>query len=390
MVKLANLPPPENPDILRAYNSAFNDAIATHLGKDHSGEDVSMMSDGEFATYIADSERQPLNPMLVVRESLGYPEGTPTIDILQGLRSAYHDLVAEYEAHNVDGQAALFNMLDIIAHTEAYIAGYSRELGRLTTIPMLNDPSLNAPARWLDKIWVPQEDEHDRLMQLVLLGTGIENMEEFYTDHSRHMQIGVHLPVQQIIPTTAYLAVQEAVTDPSYGNGAALSGPVLSKPLKRIRPDEARHAREYAGVLLTLMVAAADLTVIALRDEYSSFAMPGNEGVRNFADKALVAGIAGVLDQVTILTKQRRLINHLGIEEAEVKSDEAKRAQEELVDPDGRYGQKAFERRAKQLERVRERAIKKAQAGGHLLPAILGVTVDSDVRTGELSFPLSA
>ncbi len=382
--------PNESPAVVETYNLAFSDAIATHLSLPGiSGTDLSKMSDVEFMEQIESSGRQPLNPVSVARETLGLEEGTPLMDIMSGLRQAYAKIVEQYEGHGVDGRSALKNASNIIGHTEAYISGYSRELGRLVNKMVLYNPKYNMPSRWLDKIWVPQEDVHDRLWSMMITGFADENMETFYDDHSHHMQVGVHIPIKSILPTQTYLMQQEGSTVPSYGNTAALYGPVLRNPALRIREDEARHKREYQAVTKRLLEVEPDGVVLAIKNEFDNFAMPGRDGIRNFATKELNAVINGILDPVSVLAVQIPMIRQL-VDSAEVKTDEAKVARDALMDTSGDYSQKQVEKRKYQLELMRNRVIKKAIANGELLPAILGVTVVSDSRTGELSFPMDA
>lgn len=387
---LPELFPSESPEIVKAYNDAFGEAIAKHLDVDGvSADDFAEMSDSEFVDVIQASDRQPLNPITVARETLGLEPDTPVIEIMTGLRETYGELVKQYEDNGIDGKSALLNASNIIGHTEAYISGYSRDLGRLVHKMTLLDPSYNLPTRWLDKIWVPQEDAHDRLWSMLISGLAEEDMEAFYQDHARHMQIGVHLPVSSILPTQTYLMQQEGSTVPSYGNTAALYGPVLRKPALRIREDEARHKREYQAVTKRLMDVDPDAVVVSIKNEFDNFAMPGRDGIRDFRGKELSAVITGILDPVSILDVQIPMIKQL-VEAVVVTSDDAKRAQDALLDPNGEYSDKRREKRKHQLEIARDRSIKKAREDGSLVPAIVGVTVLADRRTGELSFPLSA
>jgi len=381
--------PSDSSEIVEAYNAAFGDAIATHLSVPGvTGDDLAKMSDSEFVEVIKSSDRQPLNPITIARETLGLEEGTPVIEIMNGLQEAYRVLIDEYVDNGVDGKSALRNASNLIGHTEAYITGYSRDLGRLTNKMVLLDPSYNLPTRWLDKIWVPQEDAHDRLWSLMMSGLSDDDMEMFNADHSRHMQIGVHLPITSILPTQTYLMQQEGSTVPSYGNTAALYGPVLRKPAVRIREDEARHRREYQAVTKKLMEVDPDAVVIAIKNEFDNFAMPGKDGIRDFDDKTSSAAINGILDPVSILEVQIPMINQL-IENAAVKSEDAKKAKDALLDDNGKYSLRQKAKRVRALEGLREKVVSSAIKKRQLMPAIIGVTVVADKRSGELTFPRS-
>ena len=388
---LGEILPNESPELLTAYNTAFNEAIARQLFNDSKrGTEVAEMSDAEFLHQIEISDRQPINPVAIAREALGYPEEAGITHVLVGLQQEYQKLIAQYEDNGVDGRSALRNATNIIGHTEAYIAGYSRQIGKLTNRILMVDPVLNAPARWLEKLWVPQEDEHDRLWALFMMGCREEDMEDFYADHSHHMQVGVHVPVESLTPTQLYLTQQEGTTDTSYDNISTLYGSALRRIPKTIQGDESRHARDYLGVSTDIVEVDPDLTVTSLEYEVRTFAMPGKEGIRDFDEKSKQAGITGILDPLSILAVQQKTFRRLGIGDRVFKSDQAKAAQEKLMDPNGDYGDKMFKKRTRQLEGLRVRAIEKARQKGQLLPAIIGITVVADPRTGQLSFPMAA
>lgn len=373
------------------YNNSFNRAISTHFygSKVDRSDDIAAMTDAEFLEEVLSVDRQPINPWQVMRETLGYEEGASSLDVLHGLRQAYNDLVADYEAHGVDGRTALANAINIIGHTEAYITGYSREIGILNNQIRQQDASLNGPARWHDKIWVPQEDGHDRLWSLLTLASSA-NMEAFGREHIRHLQIGTHLDIEDSLETLVYVTLQERSTGPSYGHIAKLLGPVLFRPSFVIKGDEDRHTREYASVTGDMLQVDPDATITILEKESDEFGMPGQEGIEDFESKAMVAGLAGVLDPVIILKLQRSLYKRIALDRAQPKTDIAKRSQERLLDSDGPYSEAMLIKRQGQMERIRARAVEKARKDGRLLPAILGVTVDADPLTRELSFPMAA
>lgn len=383
---------PEEERVIPTFNDAVNEAMALHVyGRNGvpAGTNFAELDDVEFQRVVDGSVRQPLNPITVCREALGYESGATLQDIMAGLRTARRAVLQQYLDHGVDPRPAWKAISDIIGHTEAYITGYSRVLGALAQKFILHNPKYNALDRWIGKLWVPEEDGHDRTHQLVQYSTEDTDAEEFATDHIRHMQKGMHVPATEVVPTTIYLWGQEDSTTISYRNREKLEGPVFYVPVRKTGSQEAVHTRLYGIGSAALMRMWPDLTVVALEEEHNTFAMPGREGIRNFGSKALVAAIAGLLDPVSVLEAQRERVKRLKLTRDLFKSDPAKKAYDTLVDPDGPYGDDELKRRRVDMEKKRERAIERARKSGQLMPAIIDVTVTSDAR-GNLSFPISA
>ena len=373
------------------YNHAVNDAMATHLFPKQgvNGGDVAAMDDEEFLGALQSGDKQPLNPVRIAREALELPEDTPVAEVMDGLAAAHGELLQTYEDNGVDPEPALQAAGDIIAHTEAYIAGYSRALGSFANAIHWANPSHDGPKRWIDHVWVPEEDMHDRSLAFMMAARANPRLEEFYDHHAHHMQVGMHVPLEDPLQATAYLAQQEGSTGPSYKGYEALLGPVLGAFPRAIGNQEARHTRFYRYVARELAREYPDDMTVALLGEEQNFAMPGQQGIPDFKEKAGVAGGVGILDPEKIITVQRGLNAYMGLDGLDYETDEGKAARDALIDPFGDFGERMLEKRASQMAKARERAARRAEGRGEFLPAIIDVTVVQDPRTGELSFPRS-
>lgn len=385
-----------DPGKSEVFNRAVNDAMATHLlGSAASGVDIGGLDDQEFLAVVQSVKGQPMNPFTIVGTNVEFSDpqnwDTPLMDdVVDVLRGAAEELRHNYREHGVEPTRAIDAATQIISHTEAYITGYSRELGILGHRMVAANVGHNALQRWVAKLWVPEEDMHDRSLSFQNTLVGEVDMEEFFAGHAHHMQVGMHVPLVNLEQSTAYLAQQEGSTVPSYQGYAALLGPTLGQIPRAVGAQEARHTRFYTYVDERMMDEFPDDTVVALLGEEEAFEMPGMEGIPNFASMAAVAGLVGILDPVKVLTVQQRLNTRLKIADRQFTTDEAKRAQDILVNPSGPFSKAKLEKRQRQMEILRERAVEKERREGEPLPAILGMTVVADPRTNELSFPYSS
>ena len=377
---------PEDKKIVPVFNEAVNYQMTIHIGGEAKGADLNKLDDQEFTELVMNSERQPLKPLAIARDMLGYDETATAADIMSGLHNEHMALKSLYLSNGIDPTQALDDSADIIDLTESYIAGYSRMIGGFAQRVEMTEPGANGLRRWNDKIWVPEEDGHDRSLGLDRLARD-RGGDRFDNDHVRLMQIGVHPVLDSIPAAMSYPDLQEGATDPSYSNRSALLGPNLGQLPKLIGKQEVYHFRMYGGVLKKVMDADPDRTLLAFEKEVKNFDMPGREGIRDYEKREKAAALTGLLDPASILDVQRKTIKRLGVSERNFATEEAKRAQHELTNPDGSYGDAALAKKQRQLDLIRERKVNIAVKAGGLMPAILGVTVVAHPVTGELTFP---
>lgn len=371
------------------YNEAVNEALGKHyFGEAERGADIAAMSDDEFKELRLTGDVQPINPVdVLAREMNVDPETVTSPQINEFLRDAWQTLLQDYRRNGIDALPTIQAATNIISHTEAYITGYSRDIGIQAARVLAVDPRFTGPMRWHAKTWVVDEDIHDRAATLQNQATGMLPPRAFYDEHRVHMIKGVHVTTDDPIQTTAFVTTQEGVTVPSYTGQGVLLGPVLGLLPEKIRTNEAEHFSFYRRVIRRLLDHFPDETIVAIHDANHNFQMPGKEGIPNYEVKSLAAATAGVLDPGIVIGVQRRIFKQLKIAERTFTSDEAKQAQEALLDPKGEFGEETQARFERGIAAARRRAIRRREGCDQPLPAIIGMTVVKDGHTKQLSFP---
>lgn len=374
------------------YNDAVNAALAKlYLGDAAKADEIAALSDAEFIDMRLTGSVQPINPASALAKGMGAaPEDVTSPEINEFLYEAWQKVQRDYAEHDIDPMPSIEAAANIISHTEAYITGYSREIGVLAARIAAVDPSFTGPTRWHAKTWVVDEDIHDRAAQLQNQATGMLPPHNFFDEHRVHMVKGIHVRVKDPIRSTAFLTTQEGVTVPSYVGEGILFGPELGILPGEVRTNEAQHFNFYRRVIGYMLDHFPDETVTAIYEANVDFEMPGKEGIPDYEVKSMKAALAGVLDPAKVLTVQRNIIRQLHIADRQFTSDTAKQAQEALIDPAGQFGEKALQRAERGLNTLRRRVIRRAREEGTLLPAIVGVTVDKDTVTHEMVFPEAA
>lgn len=378
--------------IAPVYNDAVNASLAKlYLGDANLGPDIGAMSDQEFMEMRLTGDLQPINPARVLANKMDAdPETLTYPQINEFLHEAWREAQAAYAEHGVDPLPSIQAIVNIITHTEGYITGYSREIGILAARVLATNPKFTGPTRWHTKTWVVDEDGHDRIAQLQNQATGLLLPNTFFDEHRIHMVKGIHVAVENPIQTNAFLTTQEGLTVPSYTGESTLLGPILGILPGEVRKNEAQHFSFYRRLMNYLLDYFPDETVIAIYDANVDFEMPGKEGIPDYEGKSMSAAIAGALDRAKTIGVQRNIIKQLNISGRQFVSDEAKTAQEALVDPEGQFSEKAQLRAQRGMDAARRRQLRFATSSGELMPAIIGLTVDKDSKTQELTFPLAA
>ena len=405
--------------IAPVYNRLINGATGEYLSSEpmdldvrdrsrwrteHPTIDVGALDDTEFMTAVLESSRQPLNPLRLARDALG-DESLSRLEVIDGLKSAYADLLQQYAQNGVDA-SDLDLVWEMIGLTEAYIDGYSREIGQVATRLMIIDPKYNALERWNSQCWVPDEGMHDKLLWWLRTHLNIGD-EEVYTDkHIRHNKIGNHVDMSSFIRLNGYVTLQEDSTVVSYENMVKLLGPVFGYIFYKVAANEAQHKRAYRYILLELTKEFPDESVLAMLINCDAFAMPGEVGIDGYKKMATALGRMGLLDPVGVQASQSQLIKSMGLSKLTLLSDDAERAREQLLKNADESSNKeelskgARKRRvaATLVERARERALSDASRHGTPLPIIIGHTVDGRVKkvkgrqgtVRETVFPMSS
>jgi hypothetical protein len=385
------------------YNKLINQATSEYLHAEpadlpalmrsewrrtHPKVDIENMNGSEFTSLVLETPRQPLNPIDLARKGLELAgidiTGMSELDLSASLRTEYERLLIEYKDNHVD-PSALALVWEMIHLTEAYIAGYSRELGCVAMRLEDIDPKFDAFTKWNNQIWVPDEDMHDKIMGWILSSTGIIDQRKFYSDHSRHMKIGNHVDLSSFITANTYVTLQEDATVISYENAAKIYGPVFGYIFAQIAANEAQHKRAYRHVHLGLSKEFPEETVIATRDACDAFEMPGHDGIEKFEQMAVDLGFLGLLDLHSTYESQSRLVESMGIECMDLKSRNANIAREKLLAGTNK-GALLAKNKTRQLEVIREGMVRRASRQGKLRPLIVDITVSSEPATRRTVF----
>ena len=384
------------------YNEYIEDATEVYLNaeptdlsplnrkawrEEHPKVSIGSLTHEEFLEAVLSSPRQSMNPVSLTRDALGYSEDATEEEISTGLRLAYGNLIELYMDNGLD-PSPLSMAWEMISLTEAYIAGYSRDIGGVALRLQRHDKGLNALERWNSQLWVPDEDMHDRTLSFAMTSAGIVNQEEYFRKHIRHMKIGTHVDLSNVITVNGYVTLQEDATVISYQNLAIIFGEVFGRIFSAIAENEAQHKRAYRSILLTLSNAFPDDSVISLLHNCESFEMPGIEGIEGYEQLAKALGYLGMLDPQAVIDSQSKIFESMDLAQMRLQSDEAKIARDTLLDNSSMPLQKR-KRLARLVQISRLRDVERAAVKNDVLPIVIGTTVFRESRNGPLLFPFS-
>jgi hypothetical protein len=180
----------------------------------------------------------------------------------------------------------------------------------------------------------------------------------------------------------AYLSLQELATFVSHKRTGALLDEHGNHVLARVAGDEIRHTKFYAGMMQAVLDADPDVGIIAIRDVFMNFDMPGKKSIPGFGGMALELSISGILDPIIIHSLMNQLcadpddktshssgLKGWGIKNLKPTSDDAKVAHQELIDLLDTLPESGAK-----IIRLREKKLARAKNTG-MLPLVLEQTV---------------
>ncbi len=378
---------------LNAEPEGLNPRERSAWKKTNPPPETQFMDEHEFTQTTLEANQRPINPIKLAREafenaSYDNADSMTERQILLELGRSYRDLVKFYtdNEYNPDILPVAYEM---VLMTEAYIAGYSRQIGLVgERLESISQAPRKKPyfglRRWNDGIWVPDEDSHDRWQSLVLPATRIISLEEFYTDHSNHLTIGNPVDTDTFVKANAYVTFQEDATVITYENLAGIFGPVLGYMFFKTMRNEAQHKRAYERIHLGFTALHPDETVLATEEVIDSFGMPGEEGIEDFDRKSGRLALAGILDLSLLNDSHQKLINKMRpiIEAVGLRTSEGNAAWERLATQTNR-GTRSNLKKSERLSSIRPRAVKR----GGPTPIINGVTVEPNVTKDGVGYP---
>ncbi len=275
--------------------------------------------------------------------------------------------------------AFLVNLL-----TEDNLPYYSIENDKIASL-------LEIFSAWLRE-WIAEEDGHGVIMRdyallTALIGDspGLISNAEYQQGRISQLRSGMGIRLKTLAQAGAYLTTQELATYYAHLN----LGYLLDKPgksmMRRISGQEYNHYEFYSSLVKGLLELDPDNTMLAIRDQFRDFQMPGAVGIPNFKDLSKEIAIAGIFDPATIALIKSRLTKEWALEDRKFSSDEAKQAQTDVIDPNSRQNRIAL-RLARMIASERDKAVEEARKSAKILPFILGHTAEvTEVPTEETS-----
>ncbi len=265
--------------------------------------------------------------------------------------------------------AFLVNLL-----TEDNLPYYSMENDKIASL-------LEIFAAWLRE-WIAEEDGHGVIMRdyallTALIGDspGLITHTEYQQGRVSQLRSGMGIRLTTLAQAGAYLTTQELATYYAHLN----LGYLLDKPgksmMRRISGQEYNHYEFYSSLVKGLLELDPDRTMIAIRDQFRDFQMPGAIGIPNFKDLSKEIAIAGIFDPATITLIKSRLIKEWDLEDRKFYSDDAKQAQVDVIDPNSRQNRLAL-RLSRLVLAARDKAVEEARSNAKILPFILGHTAE--------------
>ena len=316
--------------------------------------------------------RSPLNPLEVLASAAGTTQDYGAL--IGPLRSGLSGHFEELDSLQLDYKPVLAASYLVNLLTEDNLPEYKVRIDKIAE----KSPELSA---WLGR-WTAEEYSHGTLLRDYGLLSGLIGGSDAVIDHdsyqsSRNSQLakGTNVAIDSLAKGFAYTALQEDATFQAHISEALLLDKIGGVSLRRIAGDEANHHQAYSSMASAMLNHFPDETVIAIRDVFFDFSMPGEKGIPNFSALARTIAVSGLFDVATIKNLKAKLVGPKiwDIENRQFDSNEAKRAQQELLDGDPRD-----DRKISILNSVRQKLVEKSQANGGLRPFILGVTVTKE------------
>ena len=226
--------------------------------------------------------------------------------------------------------------------------------------------------------WTAEEDAHGVLMRdyALLSGligdAGVIDHATYHAGRAQQLRSGTEIDPPTNFDALAYLTLQEHLTKEAHNALGWLLDRRGRSVLRPIGGDEHNHFEFYLALSRAALAVDPDVTIIAMRDVYRSFDMPGKVGIPGFTDLATTIGLSGVFDLATIARSMQRIAVKLDIPDVRPTTDWGQRAQTELVELTDDSG---VERRQRLMESLRA-GVSTAPGDDGLRTFVLGATID--------------
>lgn len=321
--------------------------------------------------------RSPIDPVAEMATAAGIGAEHDILKIGPILRESYETRIKALDETGLNFRSVIASSYLINLLTEDNLPHYTHTIGRISDKSQPLD-------LWL-KRWTAEEDAHGVLLRDFGLFSGliggegaIINYDEYIAGRIKQLKSGTDIVITSLAQGFAYTALQEDATKEAHQTEAELFDRFGAKIIRKIAGDEANHQRAYAAMAASLLDAFPDETIVAIRDQFLDFSMPGSKGIPDFVRHAMRIAGAGIFGVDTIVRLQKKQLgpNFWNIENREFATAEAKEAQQELLEDNQKLSTLAMK-----IEERQERSIEKAKKEGQPLPFILGKTIEiADLR----------
>ncbi len=338
-------------------------------------QEVNPQIEAVLAAHEARSN-SPIDPLKALAEAAKMPDSRDILEIGPVVRESYEQRLKVLEETGLDIRPVLAASYLVNLLTEDNLPHYTKTIDQVAR----HSEPLSA---FLNR-WTAEEDSHGVMLRDYGLMTGliaakkgaIVDYQQYQDGRVSQLIAGTEITIQSLAQGFAYTALQEDATNAAHRVEAGFFDPIGRRITNRIAGDESNHHRAYSSMAATMLDAFPDETVVAIRDQFHNFSMPGQIGIPGFKELATTIAVAGLFDEATIVRLQNKQLGpkYWNIENRQFSTDEAKIAQEELL-----IGDPKSEKRIRILEKIRDKSLANASRNpDSRKPFILGRTISTD------------
>lgn len=235
--------------------------------------------------------------------------------------------------------------------------------------------------------WTAEEDTHGVLMRDYGLLSGLIGDEEqsvisninYHNGRVNQLRMGTEIDPDSLQTAFSYLTLQELLTKEAHKTEGWILPSSGRKIMNPIAGDEQNHYEFYRTATQASLEVDPDGSLIAMKNVYKSFSMPGALGIPDFNNHALTIGLSGIFDLETIAKCMRTIAQKLKLDTTEPITDAGNSAKERLLNI---TSSEAIIQKQNIMQKLRNSVEVKPNKNG-LLPFILGQTLDFDYAGSE-------
>lgn len=314
---------------------------------------------------------KPINPYALLQQASDTTGGDYILDTAHAIRDSHSENLKKLDELGLDYAGPLSASYITNMLTEINLPAYTKTIDALGQISEI----MNI---WNSE-WTAEEHPHEVSMRDYALFSGIMGEDgvatlsqlDYAIGGTQQLRSGTEITIDSLAKGFAYLSLQEDATFIAHNNENVLLDSMGSRVHKVIAGNETKHHRFYARMVKAMLNNYPDETVVAIRDVYHNFVMPGEIGIPNFAEMSKIIAISGLFGAKEIKYMQEKHIAKIyDLQSVQVISDEAKAAKEELLS-----GDPNIDKKIKSINWLQDKKIAAAKKTEGLTPFIIGKTV---------------